>query len=339
VRSSISSSDRAPSGPWRRTWLVAIGLAMVALGALETGWRAAGHRPGPIDDSRLWAAARLRLGSGPRAVAILGDSRALFGIDLGALQSELDAERPTQLAIQGSTPVPILLDLARDEAFRGLALVAVSPVRFFDASDDSSVLPRQYLGDAAQIARSPAVGLEVRIHATLQSASVLRRIELSPLVLLRTRRLPEPRAVPFDRSLRSHIVRDERMRTRERRRTGALGRLPLPDPEALEVSLATIAQAVRQIEGRGGRVALARLPSSHLHRRLERERTPRDRFWDALVHASEALAIHFEDHPELSRYECPDGSHLDAADAPPFTRALAGRIRSELARIHDSRFE
>ena len=38
-------------------------------------------------------------------------------------------------------------------------------------------------------------------------------------------------------------------------------------------------------------------------------------------------AIHFEDYPGLSGYDCPDGSHLDVRDARKFTRALVRILR------------
>jgi hypothetical protein len=280
----------------------------------------------------------MRLGTSPRAVAVLGDSRALYGVDLGALREGLGSERPIQLAIQASTPKPILADLAADEAFRGLAIVAVSPVRFFGASDASALLPNRYLARTAERAGSPASAAEARLSGMVQGATVLRKVELSPLMLLRLRRWPEPRSLAADRSRRSHFPRNDRLRALEREQVALLREVPRLEGAAMEALLSELARAVRRIEARGGRVVFVRMPSGHLHRQLERERAPRERYWDALARVTEAPAIHFEDHAELRELECPDGSHLDAVAARAFTRALAVLIRWELARVRDGRF-
>jgi len=339
VTPEATSSARAPGGPWGRSWLAALGLALVALGSWEAFWRSQGHVPGSTDDVRLWCQARLSLASSPRAVAVLGDSRAQLGIDLGALGAGLRSELPVQLAIQGSTPIPVLRDLAADGTFHGLALLAVSPLRFFSTGGDSATLPSEYLAAAAQRLRSPASAAELRLQAALDDVTILRKVELSPLMLLRVRRWPVPRAVHADRSRPQHFVRDERLLAVEREQTALLRGLSRPRGPALEAMLSDLAPTVRRIELRGGRVVLVRMPSSDLHRQLERDLSPRELYWDALVRATGAPAIHFEDWPELRGFHCPDGSHLDAADAPSFTRALAGRIRGELRRVGDARFD
>jgi len=319
-----ASALRAPAGPWGRTWLAALGIAVVALSAWEVFWRLEGHAPGLSGDATHWALERRRLGSGPRAVAVLGDSRALHGIDLDLLGRELGSERPVQLAIEGSTPVPILLDLSEDATFRGLALVAVSPVRFFEASAAGSRLPSLYLERAA--AASILGGLELRIDAAVQRASLLRRLELSPLMLIRMRRWPVPRNVRPDRSRRVHWIRDARLRATEKAQAALLRSLPQLSGEERAAHLHRIAQAVDRLASRGGEAVFVRMPSGGLHREVERERAPRERSWDALVRATGVPAIHFEDHPDL-RFECPDGSHLDAADVDAFTRVLAAHVR------------
>lgn len=325
MRSSTSSSERVPGGPWLRTWLAALGLALAALAAWDGFWRLQGHAPGVTEDPLLWTLERKRLGSGPLAVAVLGDSRALTGIDLEVLQRELGSERPAQLAIEGSSPVPILVELAGDETFRGLVLLAVNPVRLFEASAAGGRLPREYL-ERLRDSGAPFAALETRLSVLVQRASALRRSELSPLTLLRLRRWPEPRQVRQDRALPIHYVRDARLRAMERATAAQTRSLPQLEGEPRTAHLARIARAVERIRSRGGEVVLVRMPSSGLPRQAERERAPRERAWDALVRASGAPAIHFEDHPDLA-FESPDGSHLDAADSAAFTRALATHVR------------
>ncbi len=66
-----------------------------------------------------------------------------------------------------------------------------------------------------------------------------------------------------------------------------------------------------------------RFPSTGMVRQLENQTWPREKYWDNLVANTRAGAIHFEDYPSLSEFDCPDGSHLDMRDAKIFTRSLA----------------
>jgi len=61
-----------------------------------------------------------------------------------------------------------------------------------------------------------------------------------------------------------------------------------------------------------------------------KESVLRQRSGIELLGGTKGIAIHFADYPTLAKYHCPEGSHLDARDAGPFTRALADVIRTEL---------
>src|SRR5262245_31055262 len=54
----------------------------------------------------------------------------LFDLDLDVLEQGL-GRRPVQLAVVGSSPFPILADLAADPTFRGTVLLDVVPAMFF----------------------------------------------------------------------------------------------------------------------------------------------------------------------------------------------------------------
>jgi hypothetical protein len=114
-----------------------------------------------------------------------------------------------------------------------------------------------------------------------------------------------------------------------------LGR-PASDAE-MEALLDRIGRAIFRIEGRGGQVVLLALPTSGERERIEERRHPRARYWDRLAARTPAIKVHAADYPALSRFVCPDGSHLDVSDTAGFTRALARRVRQELiARAEES---
>jgi len=74
---------------------------------------------------------RRRIDHGEGSATVLsGASRVLFDIDLDTRQ-RLSGERPIQLALEGTSPIFLLQDLAIDPKFTGRLLVGVAPDLFF----------------------------------------------------------------------------------------------------------------------------------------------------------------------------------------------------------------
>ena len=132
MHSSTSNSDleftrTIPDVPWRRM-LLAVALITTAATVLwEINARAAGYRPTLNDTPDLWAEARSSVK--PDSLVLLGTSRMLFDVDLDLVEKEL-GQRPVQLSIVGSSPFPILADLASDESFRGTVLLDIVPAMY-----------------------------------------------------------------------------------------------------------------------------------------------------------------------------------------------------------------
>ena len=91
----------------------------------------------------------------------------------------------------------------------------------------------------------------------------------------------------------------------------------------------SVAKSVNQIKARGGQVVFVRFPSSNPVRNAEKQAYPRELYWDRLLKETGVTGIHFEDYPELSRYVCPDWSHLSPADARTFTKDLTRIIETK----------
>src|SRR5688500_16728224 len=127
MHSSTSNSDfvrTIPDVPWRRLLLAVALLSTAATIALEFYARSTGYAPTLNAPPDLWAEARASVQ--PDSLVLIGTSRMLFDLDLDLLEQGL-GRRPTQLAIVGSSPFPILADLAADEAFRGTVLLDIVP--------------------------------------------------------------------------------------------------------------------------------------------------------------------------------------------------------------------
>jgi hypothetical protein len=85
-------------------------------------------------------------------------------------------------------------------------------------------------------------------------------------------------------------------------------------------------KAVAKLRARGVKVLFVRMPSAGEYLSYENREFPRARTWDALLAATGAPGIHFEDYPELQGYYLPEWSHMTRAEAERFTAALHGII-------------
>jgi len=78
---------------------------------------------------------------------------------------------------------------------------------------------------------------------------------------------------------------------------------------------------VNKIRARGGDVVFLRPPSTRELRLNEDKRLPRARGWDALLAATRAKGVHFDDLPDAQNLVLPEFSHLTAACATVYTDA------------------
>jgi hypothetical protein len=97
-----------------------------------------------------------------------------------------------------------------------------------------------------------------------------------------------------------------------------------------------MARAVARLRARGVQVLFLRSPSDGEYLPWERRLFPRARTWDALLAASGAPGIHFEDYPELQGYYLPEWSHMTRTEAERYTAALFGVIERNFWGPHAS---
>lgn len=334
MRSSTSSSDdRFPGGNWGRTWLLAAVLVAAAFAMGELLWRSQGFRASVPDREEAWAVERDRLR--PDSLVLVGTSRLQAAIDPEIWAGSGDGRWPLQLSIAGGSPLPVLEDLAGEERFRGVAVVDVVPSLLFGGEQPLQEA-RERVAAYPKLASSPGRMLEARIRIALAEALVSLRMspfEFANRAFVRT---TPGRILYFTMTSRRSLKLDFARANLPRRIELTLDALEQRSEAPPEAETAAIverfAAAVAAIRSRGGEVVLVHLPHDAAVRERERELRPRKRYWNRLVAASAALAIHFEDHAALTGFRCPDGSHLDVADTDRFTRALAAAVRDELER-------
>jgi len=342
-----------PDHSWRGILIGVVILTAVATVAWELNARAASYRPTLNDTSDLWAQERERVK--PDSIVIIGDSRALFDMDLDVLQHGLSS-RPVQLSLVGSCAYPVLADLAADESFRGTVICGMVPRMFFapggplvEASEKALKRYRSWT-PAQRVSHQLGMLLEERIAFLKERDLTLGKLlEAQPIpnrAALQPPRIPPPYFQTTDRDRRTRMVeecsRPGPLQTRVKE-----GWLPLftppPPPsyvpkekffegigKAIEARFGDTAAAVAKIRARGGKVVFVRFPMTGKLKELEDEATPRVGPWTRLLKDTGAPGIYFEDYPELANFDCPEWSHLSAADSVEFTKRLVPHLRAAL---------
>jgi hypothetical protein len=315
---------KVPGGRWVLTWLVTGILFAGTVIGLELGVRAHGYKPSINEDAYSWALERPRASDrSPNTVAILGASRILLAFSPVAFRERLPEHTFVQLAYQSTAPVGSLRDLALDADFRGIALVDITEPQFWPTNwhvqDDLLAAFHRGWRASGQLAER---WLTTKVQSKLAVLAVdgLRVIDS----LVTEGRWPDP---PYtttypDRTKFADydLVDAERKRRIRLQRLG--GEKNVVDVEQWLVYALSQELFVALIQARGGKVVYVRMPTCDERWETDDAKMPKAQFWDRLARISRATMIHFKDYPGLSKFPCPDTSHIDSKDGPAFTRAL-----------------
>ncbi len=330
--SSTSSFERRiPGGAWRGAWLLALALLLFGVAVTERALRSRGHRPSVVDDETWWAVHRRQLDDSSRTtVAVLGSSRMQLGFDAAAFAAAAPGYRAVQLAIDGSSPLGTLRDLAADPSFRGVVLCDLAEWEFGSESWSSQAA---YVARYHELWRAPGQlanrALAVQVQRHLAVLAVGGRQFLA--AALGQRRLPEPSwvATAPDRTRRGDysLATPEALAKRiEKNRT----RLPAHGSELdrWQQQAAQLEPWVRAIRSRGGNVVLVRMPTAGQHWERAETMFPKARYWDSLAARSGAITVHFQEVPALRDLALPDEIHLDQRAAATFTAGLIAAVQA-----------
>jgi hypothetical protein len=335
--STFSSSARAPErlAPAHLAW-AAIG-AVALVGALEFDARVHGLTPRVGSSEGVVAlAVRKAIQSGTAGVSILGSSRGLADIDASILSQTLGGRPVFQLSQDGVPCAPMLDALAHEPQFSGTVLCTTEPTGLFGRAErerERTGLPRAELPSltwAGFIDANAAVALRGRLAVLSFDIRVLARslLGLSPW--------PAPRrsGAPLDRtSALTSVGLDTAAASLRWAQLFERGGGESTTAEELEATTRFLAALAAQIERRGGQVLFVEILGAGRVREVETRRYPRARYWDPFVASIGRPAITTGDLPQLDSMSRPDGSHLDAVDAPRFTRLLAEELlKRELIR-------
>jgi len=327
-------------------------LTAAATAAWEIRARSLGYAPVLNDTPDLWADQREAVK--PDSLVLIGDSRMLFDADLDVLEQGL-GKRPIQLALVGSCAYPMLENLADDASFHGTVIASLLPgiwmapppappyknsVRALDRYRQRTVAHRtgHHLG----------MFLEEHLAFMKQDDLTLEQLLKDVRVPNRAQYHAPPRLPPYfstierDRQTRMVAAAAQPGPLQERVKHGWIPLFtPPPMPahtpkivfeqieQAFEARFGQTAAAVQKIRARGGKVVFVRFPHSGVLKEMEDKGTPREGIWTRLINETGAPAIYYSDHPELI-FDCPEWSHLAAADATEFSKRLVPHLQKAL---------
>ena len=333
MRSSTSNSEAR--GNWLRAWLLAGCLVALLLTVWEVSLRQAGLVPEFTDNRALWLSARHRLSTADtQAVAILGASRVQRAIDVDTLSNAL--ERPVvQLAVEGSSGLPVLENLAADPRFHGTVLVSIAPPFSFNRRLSKLDAGSQAEWAKAYFDQSRSRRMEQEMRHAVQGLFAFRAADAAVLrtvpALLDSGTLPGP---DYKTTMRNRLVSIDQDKFEGNATPEGVVALykqntePYGQDEFANL-LQYFATLVDILNAKGSRVIVLRLPSGGAVLDYENALFPQERFWDELRHRIDAEFIHFQDHPELDGFLSADGSHIAAEKATEFTLRLAAILRDK----------
>lgn len=328
-----------PPQPWRRIFLGTLIMLALLLAAWEGYWRAYGAVPGYYNSNGEWAQQRRRIdqGEGNKTV-LIGSSRVLFDVQLPVWERAA-GERPIQLAMEGTSSVPVLEDLAADPKFTGRLLVGVASDLFFTGfTYRGDVVPYYHRESPSQ-----RVGNWLSQHL-IEPFFAFDESDFALATVLSRQAWPQRPGLPEHKDVRKLSVQEadrnthmwSKLETDPEYRALArsiwaqhFGGPPPPNmdtPEKLQKLIDTQIQravvAVAKLRARGVQVLFVRPPTAGRYLEFDNKVFPRAKTWDVLLARTGAPGIHFEDYPELQGLELPEWSHLKTADAQRFTAAL-----------------
>jgi hypothetical protein len=270
-----------------------------------------------------------------KATVFIGSSRIKYDLDIDTWRKRT-GEDAVQLAMEGSSPLPALDDLAADKDFKGKLVIDVTEGLFFSSNPRNFDDPNRNIAYYKDL--TPAKKFSFKLNKGVESKLVfLDRDNYSLTAFLDKLRVPNRPGVfampifpmefgrtSFDRQalMTDEFVKDTSL---QRRVTNiweffrSVNKTPPASGALLDSFFIAIKNNVDKIRARGGQVIFVRTPSSNPMRMGEQKAFPRSQYWDSLLTVTGCAGIHFEDYPEISNFVCPEWSHLSPADAIVFT--------------------
>ncbi len=327
--------------------ILAFCLVLIVVLSWEYYLRGKGFETTFNDDPALWTHQRDRAYEpADKSTVFIGSSRIKFDLDIPTWES-ITGNKAVQLACVGSTPIPVLENLANDKNFKGRLVIDVTEGLFFSTAGGNSRRPDENLNYFKE--RTPAQRASFYINKWLESNFVFLDKEwLSLNACLGNIMLNDRKGVynfhgfPSDFG-RVRFNRQEYMTDRFSADTVLQNKVkaiwagfikmskePPASGAKLDSILNRVKTSVDKIRERGGQVFFVRTPSSGPYYHMGESKVfAREKYWDRILSATNSQGIHFADYPAISNFICPEFSHLSQKDAIVFTKEFIRILNQE----------
>ncbi len=312
-------------------------LVIISVASWEIYLRNKGFDTSYYDDPSLWSHKReMVYEPSDKATVFIGSSRNKFDLDIYTWE-KITGDHAIQLACVGSTPMPILQDLANDKKFKGKLVIDVTEILFFSSAPGSAKRPNENIKYYKE--QTPAQRASFHINHLLESQFVfLDKESLSLNVLLNNLQIADRPGVynfrgfpsdfgkvKFNRQeyMTNKFVADTNLQNKVKGIWESFRKMSKEQPPSgakLDSIFTVVKNCVDKIKARGGQVIFVRTPSSGGFLMGEKMGFPREKYWDKLLSFTNSPGIHFEDYPAIANFVCPELSHLSQADAIVFTK-------------------
>ena len=280
--------------------LVAALLVIFSVISWEAYLRSTGFELAFDDGGPLWSHQRDKIYQPiDKTTILIGSSRIKFDIDLETWE-KLTGDHAIQLACVGSTPIPVLSELADDPKLKGKVLVDVTEGLFFSLSPQNSYRPKEGIQYHKKITPTQRAGF--LLNKPLESTFVfLDKDHYSINAMLDALEIPSrpgvfmgpifPRDfgyVHFNRQeyMGKLFLSDTAQQHKQQRIWASFGRINKTPPltgTPLDSVIQLVKIDVDKIQARGGKVFFVRTPSSGPYLQKEDEGFPREKYWDRLL--------------------------------------------------------
>jgi len=328
--------------------IIGLIVAIVLMSGWEAYWRSDGSVPSYRNSEGLWAIERRRINSGEGDKTVLaGSSRVFFDTQLDVWERE-SGERPIQLALEGTSPITLMEDLADDADFTGSLFVGVAPEMMYTGFE--------YRGPAFKRfhEESPAQWLGQQISMLVEPHLAFYHSDYSLFTVIKRQAWPDREGVFNDLDVRRLAIytKDRNARLYDKvnndeayaelaKKIWAQYHRPIEElsdeeiaenQENLDKQIGRALAATEKLNLRGVDVTFIRNPSDGFYAMSEPMYFPRAETWDVLIEKTGSLGIHWMDHEELQGFWLPESSHMTGVEADRYTKALYHVIQRERAK-------
>ncbi len=330
-----------------RVFILTILLSLGILCCWEMYCRSLGFVATLDDDKYLWAEKRhLVRDNDPEQVLIIGASRAHFDFQLDEWE-EATGVRPVQLAADGKSGAPVLLDIVKNTHFNGTIIMNITEDLFFIHPHDSiggyrrskqwvDFFHNRTLAQRLNHTLSYAIQPYFAFLTTGEEGDPDLKSMVNAIPLrgrLEDPFLPFPRFSYVDKDRNTTMLPKMETDTAFQNTIRRVWVDPKDRPERNDKLIATsfpfYQDLIKAFKARGGKIILTRNPSHGEYRKIEEMVYPRTKYWDAFTNLAQCPSYHFEDYPALNQFYTPEWSHLSTPDAQKYTVELISILQAD----------